>query len=69
MQVVIDEILIGIANETLSLLAVEVHPDRSHKVCESLQFCVCVDLTLVRTPSLNDETHLITSHIMLSPKP
>lgn len=32
MHTVIDELLIGIGNETLSLLSVEVHPVRGSKV-------------------------------------
>lgn len=44
MQVVIDELLIGIANETLSLLSVEVHPVRGSKVYGCLAECVCVSV-------------------------
>ena len=42
MQVVIDELLIGIVNETLSLLSVEVHPVRGSKVYGCLCVSVCV---------------------------
>lgn len=41
MQVVIDELLIGIAKETLSLRSVKVHPVRGSKVCGCLWICLC----------------------------
>ena len=44
MQAVIDELLIGIAEETLSLQCVKVHPISSSKV---YSFCVCVCVFLI----------------------
>lgn len=50
MQVVIDELLIGIENETLSLLSVEVHPVRGSKVygCLCVSACMCHACVCVR---------------------
>lgn len=73
MQAVIDELLIGIAKETLSLRCVEVHPVRGSKVygfflnacaCMCAHACVLVlSVGEERMASLVDETHLMTFFI------
>lgn len=73
MHTVIDELLIGIGNETLSLLSVEVHPVRGSKVFGRVCVCTCQACVRIRerkrTASLDDETHLMTFLIWFLPKP
>lgn len=74
MQAVIDELLIGIAKETLSLWCVEVHPVSGSKVCFFFSECPCVSVCVrvcvfavsaweERMAPLTDETHLMTFFI------
>lgn len=77
MRAVIDELLIGISNETLSLQSAGVHPDRSSKVFERLQACACSRVRMYhasvskrkRMASIDEETHLIAILILLPPEP